>query len=117
MFLAHRPSTAASMLVKGRQRFGKGVDHQHHLDTAEAVEIRHQGVATTNTEPLHPSNASQTPSRTREMLPDFQAGAKAAEDVRVTREKQEEIKGEAAGKMEATRASVRNTTMHFRNKK
>ena len=117
MSLAHQPSIAASMLVKGRQRFGKGVDHQHHLDTAEAAEMHHQDVATTNTEPPHPSNASQTPSRTREMLPSFQAGAKAVEDDRATREKQEEIKGEAAGKMEATISSVRNKTMPSRNKK
>lgn len=116
MSLAHQPSTAASMLVRGRQRFGKDVDHQRHLSTAEA-EMHYQDVATTITEPPHLFNASQTPFRTREMLPNFQAGAKAVEDDRVTREKQEEIKGEAAGKMEATRPSVRNTTMPSHNKK
>jgi len=117
MSLAHQPSTAASMLVKGRQRFGKGVDHQHHLDTAEAAEMRHQDVATTNTEPPHLSNANQTPSRTREMLPNFPAGAKAVEDDRVTRGRQEEINGEAAGKTEGTISSARNTTMPSHNKK
>ena len=117
MSLAHQPSIAASMLVKGRQHSGKDADHQHHLSIAEAAEMHHQGVVTINTEPPHLSNANQTPSRTREMLPSFQAGAKAVEDDRATREKQEEIKGEAAGKMEATISSIRNTTMHFHNKK
>lgn len=50
------------------------------------------------------------------MLPNFQAGAKAVEDDRVTRERPGEIEGKATGKMEAARASVRNTTMPFRNK-
>ena len=109
MSLAHRPSTAASMLVKGRQRFGKDADHQRHLNTAEAIGMRHL-----DAEPPRLSNASQTLFRTREMLPDLQA---EVEDDRVIREKPEEINGEAAGKMEAMIPRLRNTTMPSHNKK
>lgn len=109
MSLAHRPSTAASMRVKGRQHSGKGVDHRRHLSTAEATGMRHLDV-----EPPRLSNASQTHFRIREMLPDLPA---EVEDDRVTREKQEEINGEAAGEMEETIPSVRNTTMPSHSKK
>lgn len=116
MSLAHQPSTAASMRAKGRQLFGKDADHQHHPSTAEAAEMRHQDVATTDTEPPHPSNASQTLFRTRQMLPSFQAGAKAVEGSRATRERPGEIEGKATEKMKAARASVRIITMPFHNK-
>jgi hypothetical protein len=101
------------MLVKGRQHSGKAADHQHHLDTAEAAEMRRQDVVTINTEPPHLSNAMRTLFRTRGMLPNFLAGV---EDDRVTRERPGEIKGEATGKMVATRTSVRNITMPSHNK-
>lgn len=113
MCLAHRPSIAASMLAKGRQHCGKAADHQHHQHTAEAAEMRPQDVVTTNTEPPRLSNAMQTLFRTRGKLPNFLAGV---EDDRVTRERPGEIKGEATGKIAATRASVRNTTMPSHNK-
>ena len=83
MCLAHQPSTAASMLVKGRHRSAKGVDHQRRLNTAEAAGMLHQDVATTNTELPHLFNASQMLTRTREMQPNLQAEAKAVEDARV----------------------------------
>jgi len=113
MFLAHQPSTAASMPVKGRHRSGKGVDHQHHLNTAEAAGTRHQDVVTTNLEPPQPSNASQTLFRTQEMLANLQAGAMEVEDDQVTKERPEEINGEATEKMEATTTSIWDTTMLF----
>jgi hypothetical protein len=47
------------------------------------------------------------------MLPNFLAGV---EDDRVIRERLGEIKGEATERMEATRGSVRNTTMPSHNK-
>lgn len=109
MSLARRPSTAASMLVKGRQHCEKDVDHQRHLNTAEAIGMRHLDV-----ESPRLSNASQTHFRIREMLPDLQA---EVEDDRVTRERQEEINGEAAGEMQAMIPSVRNTTMPSHSKK
>lgn len=86
-FLAHLPSTAASMLVKGRQRSGKDVDLQRHPNTAEA-EMHHQDV-----EPPRLFND------------------------RVTRERPGEIKGETTEKMEATRPRDRNTTVPCHNKK
>ena len=76
------------MLVKGRQHCEKDVDHQRHLNTAEATGMRHLDV-----EPPRLSNASQTHFRIREMLPDLPA---EAEDDRVTREKPEETNCEAA---------------------
>jgi hypothetical protein len=109
MSLAHQPSTVASMLVKNRHRSGKGVDHQRHLNTAEAAEMRRQDVVTTSMEPPRLSNASQKPFRTREMLAHLQEGAKAAEGGRVTRGKPEGIESEATEKMVA--ASPKDTTM------
>ena len=116
MSRAHRQSIVASMLVKGQQHSAKAAEHQRHQDTAEAAEMRHQDVATTDTEPPHPSNASQTLFRTRQMLPNFQAGAKAVEGSRATRERPGEIEGKATEKMKAARASVRIITMPFHNK-
>ena len=114
MSRAHRQSIVASMLVKGQQHSAKAAEHQRHQDTAEAAEMRHLDVVTIDTEPPHLSNATQTLFRTRGKLPNFLAGV---EDDQVTRERLGESKGEATGKMEATRQSIRNTTMPSHNKK
>ena len=47
------------------------------------------------------------------MLANLQAGAKEVEDDQVTKERLEEINGEATEKMEAMTTSVRDTTMLF----
>jgi len=47
------------------------------------------------------------------MLANLQAGAKEVEDDQVTKERPEEINGEATEKMEATTTSIWDTTMLF----